>query len=54
MKEKREANRRLTEPSHELMFHPKVWAKKVEIQSLDPFRLSDEQLLKLGQQVTKI
>ena len=51
---KREANRRLTESDHKLMFHPKEWARHTQIDSLDDFRLSDDQLLKIGQQVTKI
>jgi hypothetical protein len=49
-----EARRRLTVPEHELLFWPKDWARQNEITSLDQFRLSDEQLLRLGTQVSKI
>jgi hypothetical protein len=52
--QRRDGRRRLTIPEHELLFWPKDWARQQEITSLEQFRLSDEQLLKLGTQVSKV
>jgi hypothetical protein len=54
LEERLEARRRLTLPEHVLLFWPKEWARQQEITSLEQFRLSDEQLLKIGTQVSKI
>ena len=37
-----------------LLFWPKDWARQQEITILEQFRLTEEQLLKIGTQVSKI
>jgi hypothetical protein len=54
LQDRLDARRRLTVPEHELVFWPKDWARSVEIADLEQFRLPDEQLLKLGTQVSKV
>ena len=51
---KREANRRITEPEHQLLFWPKDFARKNSITGLEQYRLPDEQLKKLGVQLSKV
>jgi hypothetical protein len=52
--QRREARQRLTVPEYVMLFWPKDWAHSVEFTSFDQFRLSDEQLLKFGIQVSKV
>lgn len=50
----RENNKRLTIPEYKLLFWPNEWARENLITDLEQFKLSDDQLKKIGKQATKI
>ena len=50
----REANRRLTVTSHSLIFHPKAFAREHEVTDTSTFALSNDQLLRKAQLISKV